>query len=106
MLCDHDVPGSISDHLFTGFMVVKVALVQVIFEYLDFPCQFSLRQMLVCLSHLSQGAGAVPRLLVSPRPNNKIICGKNFSSKGQTNYGCIENLPKIFTSSSKIFLAL
>jgi hypothetical protein len=45
-----------------GFVVDKVALVQVFSEYFGFPCQFSFHRLLPT-HHLSSGAGTVGQLL-------------------------------------------
>jgi hypothetical protein len=42
-----------------GFVVDKVALGQVFFEYFGFPCQSSFHQLLHNHPHLSSGAGAI-----------------------------------------------
>jgi hypothetical protein len=45
-----------------GFVVDKVALRQVFFEYFGFPCQFSFHRMLHT-HHLSSGAGTIGQLV-------------------------------------------
>jgi hypothetical protein len=42
-----------------GFVVDKVALGQVLFEYFGFPCQSSFHQFLHNHHHLSSGAGTI-----------------------------------------------
>jgi hypothetical protein len=42
-----------------GFVVDKVALGQVFFQYFGFPCQSSFHQLLHSHPHLSSGAGTV-----------------------------------------------
>jgi hypothetical protein len=42
-----------------GFVVDKVALVQVFSEYFGFPCQSSFHQLLHDHHHLSSGAGTI-----------------------------------------------
>jgi hypothetical protein len=44
-----------------GFVVDKVALVQVFSEYFGFPCQFSFHRLLH--THLSSGAGTIGQLV-------------------------------------------
>jgi hypothetical protein len=44
-----------------GFVVDKVALGQVFFEYFGFVCELSFRQMLH--THLSSGAGTIGQLV-------------------------------------------
>jgi hypothetical protein len=44
-----------------GFLVDKVALGQVFFEYFGFPCQFSFHRLLH-IHHLSSGAGTIGQL--------------------------------------------
>jgi hypothetical protein len=48
-------PGS--DHM--GFVVDKVALGQVFFEYFSFPCQYSFQRLLHSHHHLSPVAGTI-----------------------------------------------
>jgi hypothetical protein len=52
-------PGfdSVSGHV--GFVVDKVALGQVFFEYFGFPCQSLFHQLLHNHHHLSSGAGTI-----------------------------------------------
>jgi hypothetical protein len=45
-----------------GFVVVKVALGQVFFEYFGFPCQFSFHRLLHA-HHLSSGADTLGQLV-------------------------------------------
>jgi hypothetical protein len=68
---------------YVGFVVDKVALGQVFYEYLDFPCQFSFRRLLHT-HHLSSGGGTIGQLVadvpsgLSLTPPQETI--KNFSS--------------------------
>jgi hypothetical protein len=48
-----------------GFMVEKVALGQVYFEYFGFPFQFSFHRLLHTHYHLSSGAATVGQLVPS-----------------------------------------
>jgi hypothetical protein len=46
-----------------GFVVDKVALGQVFFEYFGFPCQFSFHRLLDIHHHLSSGADTIRQLV-------------------------------------------
>jgi hypothetical protein len=46
-----------------GFVVVKVALVQVSYDYFGFPCKFSFHRLLHIHHHLSSGAGTIVQLV-------------------------------------------
>jgi hypothetical protein len=46
-----------------GFVVDEVALGQVFFEYLSFPCQFSFHRLLHTNHHISPGAGTISELV-------------------------------------------
>jgi hypothetical protein len=46
-----------------GFMVDKVALVQVFSEYFGFPCQFSFHRLLHTHHHLSSGACTIGQIV-------------------------------------------
>jgi hypothetical protein len=59
---------------YVGFMVDKVALGQVLFEYFGFPCRFLFRRLLHTHHHLSSGAGTIGQIVadvpsgLSPTP--------------------------------------
>jgi hypothetical protein len=50
-------PGSILGQIMRIYVADKVAIGQAFSEYFDFPCQFSLHQML--RTHTSSGAGTI-----------------------------------------------
>jgi hypothetical protein len=65
-----------------GFVVDKVALGQVFFEYFGFPCQSSFHRLLRNHHHLSSGAGTIgqqwPTYQVdSVTPHPEILKKKN-----------------------------
>jgi hypothetical protein len=63
-----------------GFVVDKVALGQIFFEYFGFPCQSSFHQFLYNHNHLSSGAGKSPTAEIKKK-NERESNGKMISQQ-------------------------
>jgi hypothetical protein len=64
-----------------GFVVDKVALGQVFYEYYGFPCQLSFHRLLHT-HHLSSGAGTVGKI-VADVPSGLSLTSRNYRKRKQ-----------------------
>jgi hypothetical protein len=92
-------PGSSPDHV--GFVVDKVALEQVLSEYIGFPCKFSFHRLLHTHHLLSSGAGRI-RQLVADVPSGISLSPPHETKKTNYSFALAMEVAEVFETLGNI----